>query len=65
MKRFFSHVTRAELREAILDSNKIIDQRHEENLERLAAQDKELREIRGGVARLEGVLSGRYPRLER
>lgn len=61
MKRFFATVTRAELREAIQDSNRIIDQRHAENLQRLKAQDDELKFIRGAVGRIEGQISGRYP----
>lgn len=65
MRRFFSTVSRAELREAIQDSHRIIDQRHKEHLERLAVQDKELGEIRRAVGRIEGQISGRYPRLER
>lgn len=63
MKRFFATVSRAELREAIQDSQRIIDQRHGENLERLAAQDRELREIRSAVGRIEGTISGRYPKV--
>jgi hypothetical protein len=61
VKRFFSTVTRAELREAILDSNRIIDDRHTENLTRLANQDKQLIEIRSGLSRIEGQISERYP----
>lgn len=61
VKRFLNTVTRAELREAIQDSNRIIDQRHAENLQRLKAQDDELKIIRGAVGRIEGTISGRYP----
>lgn len=61
VKRFLNTVTRAELREAILDSNKIVDGRHAENLARLKAQDDELKFIRGAVGRIEGQISGRYP----
>jgi hypothetical protein len=64
MRRFFASVTRAELREAIQDSQRIIDQRHGENLERMAAQDRELREIRSAVGRIEGQISGRYPKVQ-
>lgn len=64
-RRLLISVTREELREAIQDSNRIIDQRHAENLSRLDQQDEELKEIRDGLRRLEGVISGRYPRLER
>lgn len=61
VKRIFSTVTRAELRQAIMDSNKIIDDRHTENLARLKSQDDELKFIRGAVGRIEGQISGRYP----
>ena len=61
VKRFLSTVTRAELREAIQDSNRIIDQRHAEHLKRLDRQDDELKEIRGIVGKIEGTISGRYP----
>lgn len=64
-RRLLVSVTRAELREAIQDSNRIIDQRHAEHLSRLDKQDKELKEIRDGLSHLEGVISGRYPRIER
>lgn len=64
MRRFFTSVTRSELREAIQDSNLIIDQRHAENLARLKAQDDELRFIRGAVGRIEGQISGRYPQVK-
>ncbi len=64
-RRLLISVTREELREAIQDSNRIIDQRHAENLSRLDQQDEELKEIRDGLRRLEGQISGRYPRLER
>lgn len=64
MRRFFSTVTRAELREAIQDSQRIIDQRHAENLTRLANQDEELKAIRSGLSRIEGQISGRYPKVQ-
>lgn len=64
MKRFFATVTRDELREAIQDSQRIIDQRHEENLARLKSQDEELRFIRGSLGRIEGQISGRYPQMK-
>lgn len=64
VKRFLNTVTRAELREAIQDSNRIIDQRHAENLKRLEAQDNELKFIRGAVGRIEGQVSGRYPQVK-
>jgi len=64
VKRFFNTVTRAELREAIQDSQRIIDQRHEENLARLKSQDDELRFIRGSLGRIEGQISGRYPQVK-
>lgn len=64
VKRFFSTATRAELRQAIQDSNKIIDDRHAEHLSRLDKQDDELKEIRDGLRHLEGVLSGRYPTMK-
>ena len=68
MKRFFATPTREELRQAIQDSNeannRVIDQRHKENLERMAAQDRELREIRSAVGRIEGQISGRYPKVQ-
>ena len=63
MKSFF--VTRGELREAIKDAAKLTDEKHQENINRFASQDEELREIRHAVGRIEGQLSGRYPRLER
>jgi hypothetical protein len=59
VKRFFATVTRAELREAIQDSNKIIDERHAEHLKRLDRQDEELKQIRVAVGRID--ISGRYP----
>lgn len=61
VKRFLNTVTRAELREAIQDANRVVDERHRENLERLKAQDDELKFIRGAVGRIEGQISGRYP----
>lgn len=64
VKRFLNTVTRAELREAIQDSNEIIDERHKEHLSRLDKQDKELKEIRDGLRHLEGVFSGRYPTMK-
>lgn len=63
-RRLLISVTRDELREAIQDSNKIIDARHVEHLSRLDQQDKELKEIRDGLKHLEGVFSGRYPRIQ-
>lgn len=63
LKSFF--VTRGELREAIQDAAKLTDQRHLEHLERYDKQETELKEIRGAVSRIEGQISGRYPRLER
>ena len=73
MRRFFNTVSRAELREAIQDSNRIIDQRHAETHARLARQDEELKEIRQDAAatraiaaRLEGLATtGKFPRIER
>jgi hypothetical protein len=65
VKRFLNTVTRAELREAIKDSNDVIDQRHAENLARLKAQDEQLIFIRGAVGRIEGQISGRYPAVKR
>lgn len=59
VKRIFSTVTRAELRQAIMDSNKIIDERHAEHLKRLDRQDEELKQIRVSVGRID--ISGRYP----
>lgn len=64
-RRLLISVTREELREAIRDSNHIIDARHAEHLKRLDKQDEELKEIRGGLHRLEGVISGKYPRIDR
>lgn len=65
VKRFFTTVTRAELREVIRDfakdSAKVVDERHAENLKRFQSQDDELKEIRHAVARIEGQISGRYP----
>lgn len=59
MKRFFNTVTRAELRQAIQDSNEIIGERHAEHLKRLDRQDEELKQIRSAVGRID--VSGRYP----
>lgn len=64
MKRFFATVTRTELREAIQDAQKVVDSRHAENLTRLANQDIELKEIRSGLSRIEGALSGRYQQIK-
>lgn len=63
VKRFLNTVTRAELREAIQDNNKLTEQRHTENQARLESQDEELKVIRSTVARIEGTLSGRYPKI--
>ena len=63
MKRFLNTVTRAELREAIQDAGKVVDERHTENIRRLEKQDQELKEIRSGLARIEGTLSGQYPKV--
>lgn len=63
VKRFLNTVTRAELREAIQDAGKVVDERHTENIKRLEKQDQELKEIRSGLARIEGTLSGRYPKV--
>ena len=65
MKRIISSVSRADLREAIQDATKVVDDRHRENLQRFEAQDADLKEIRHAVARIEGQLSGRYPRIEK
>lgn len=64
-RRLLISVTREELRQAIQDSNRIIDQRHAEHLSRLDKQDEELKEIREGLNHLQGVMSGSRPRLER
>jgi hypothetical protein len=64
VKRIFTSVTRAELREAIQDSNEIIDRRHDEHLKRLDRQDDELRVIRGMLGKIEGQISGRYPQVK-
>jgi len=63
LKSFF--VTRGELRESIQDAAKLTDKRHDENLERFGKQDEDLQEIRQVLGRIEGQISGRYPRLER
>jgi len=63
VKRFLNTVTRSELREAIQDNNKLTEQRHIENQARLKDQDEELRVIRSTVSRIEGTLSGRYPKV--
>jgi hypothetical protein len=62
VKRFLNTVTRAELREAIQDAGKVVDERHAENIRRLEKQDQELKEIRSGLYRIEGTLSSRYPK---
>lgn len=64
-RRLLVSVTREELREAIQDSHRIIDQRHAEHLSRLDKQDAELKEIRDGLRHIEGTLSGGYPRIDR
>lgn len=63
-RRLLISVTREELREAIQDSNKIIDARHAEHLKRLDQQDEELKEIRDGLNHLNGVMSGRYQQVK-
>jgi len=63
VKRFLNTVTRAELREAIQDAGKVVDERHMENIRRLEKQDQELKEIRSGLARIEGTLSTQYPKV--
>lgn len=62
VKRIFNTVTRAELRQAIMDSNKVIDERHAEHLKRLDRQDEELKQIRVAVGRID--VSGRYPQVK-
>ena len=64
VKRFLNTVTRAELREAIQDSHRIIAERHAEHLSRIERQDEELKKISSGLARIEGTLSGRYPKVQ-
>ena len=63
-RRLLVSVTREELREAIQDSNKIIDARHAEHLKRLDKQDEELKEIRDGLNHLNGVMSGRHQQVK-
>ena len=63
-RRLLISVTREELREAIQDSNRIIDARHSEHLKRLDKQDEELKEIRDGLNHLNGVMSGRYQQVK-
>ena len=63
-RRLFISVTREELRQAIKDSNQIIDARHEEHLKRLDKQDEELKRIRDALSHLQGVMSGRYPQVK-
>jgi hypothetical protein len=56
-------VTRAELRQTLKDRANVDDTRHKENVERFGKQDTMLGDIRSSVARIEGQLSGRYPRI--
>lgn len=63
LKNFF--VTRAELDKAIATVDTKVDMRHNETGERLTKQDDELKKISAGVSRIEGQLSGRYPRMDR
>lgn len=56
-------VTRAELRQAILDSQARIDARHQENRTDMALVFRRLSEVDTKPARIEGQLSGRYPSL--
>lgn len=58
-------VTRKELRETVKELVGVQDKRHDENVKRFSNQDTMLADIRESVARIEGQVSGRYPRLER
>lgn len=62
LKSYF--VTRAELDKAINVIDKKVDDRHKETGDRLGKQDEALNKINAGVSRIEGQLSGRYPRLQ-
>ena len=79
MKRFLNTVTRDELQQAIAEmrkasevSQRAIDERHQEHLQRYDKQDEVLSEIKTNVARLEGRIdgaieaarTGRYPQVK-
>jgi hypothetical protein len=56
--------TPAHPRSALLPPpRKVVDERHMENIRRLEKQDQELKEIRSGLARIEGTLSTQYPKV--
>lgn len=47
------------------DLERMLSEKHKENVHRFERQDAELKEIRETVARIDGQLSGRYPRIDR
>jgi hypothetical protein len=58
-------VTRKEINQARARESQVDRERHSENVRRLEGQDKVLVEIQKSVARIEGQISGRYPRIDR
>jgi len=65
IRRFFAMATREELKKAIESAQERIDLRHQENKKDASDLKDEISEIRSAIARIEGQLSGRYPRIER
>ena len=58
-------VTHRQLRETVQQLAEVNNQRHKENIDRFGKQDTTLGEIRESVARIEGQITGRYPRIDR
>jgi hypothetical protein len=63
LKSFF--VTHAQMRQYFLDRDEERLRMHEENQENWRALATDVAEVKGALSRLEGQLSGRYPRMER
>jgi len=62
LKSFF--VTHAQMREFFKDRDEERQRWHKENKADLRAIVSDMTEVKGAVRRLEGQLSGRYPRIE-
>lgn len=63
LKSFF--VTHAQMRQYFLDRDEERLRMHEENQENWRALATDVAEVKSALSRLEGQLSGRYPRMER
>lgn len=63
LKSFF--VTHAQMRQFFRDRDEERLRMHEENQENWRAVATDVAEVKSALSRLEGQLSGRYPRIDR